>query len=265
MLQIDRLDTWRQLRSELDAEQSVGFVPTMGALHHGHAALLERSVRENDITVLSVFVNPTQFDQQDDLTHYPRTLEADRRMAESLGVDYLLVPLGPEMYPDGYTFKVTETVLSQELEGAHRTGHFDGVLTVVLKLLGLVRPRRAYFGEKDFQQLELVRDMAAAFFLDVQIVGCPTVREIDGLAASSRNSRLTGPERQRASTFPRLLGSPGPVEDIARQLESHGFRVDYVDEARGRRLGAVHLGEVRLIDNVPLENVALETTHDPMP
>lgn len=248
---LDRLDDWRRLRAALD-DSSLGFVPTMGALHHGHASLLERSVAENDHTVLSVFVNPTQFDQAEDLAAYPLTLDHDRRLAEELGVDVVLCPQAEEIYPDGYAYKVTESSFSQHLCGAHRAGHFDGVLTVVLKLLNLVRPRRAYFGEKDFQQLELVRGMAEAFFLDVEIVPCPTVREPDGLAASSRNQGLTPGQRIRARDFPRLLQSPGPAADVATQLADRGFSVDYVEEHGGRRFGAVRLGQVRLIDNIPL-------------
>ncbi|MCP4658073.1 MAG: pantoate--beta-alanine ligase [bacterium] len=254
MLQVDSLDLWRHERAGL-ADRSLGFVPTMGALHDGHASLVERSVRENDVTVVSVFVNPAQFDQPDDLAHYPRTLDADRRLAEKLGVDYLLCPRGREIYPDGYAYKVVESPFSRQLCGAHRAGHFDGVLTVVLKLLNLTRPQRAYFGEKDFQQFELVRGMVDAFLLEVEIIACPTVREPDGLAASSRNRHLKPPERELAREFPRLLSSPGRPEDIVRQLEARGFVVDYVDELRGRRFGAVRLGEVRLIDNVALASV----------
>lgn len=255
MLQVGSLDQWRRVRRGLPQDVGIGFVPTMGALHDGHAALLERSVRDNDVTVLSVFVNPTQFDRPDDLEHYPRTLDADRSLAESLGADYLLFPRGQEMYPDGYVYKVTESSFSRELEGTHRNGHFDGVLTVVLKLLNLVRPHRAYFGEKDFQQLELVRGMVDAFFLDVEIVGCATVREADGLALSSRNRRLTSEQRDLAGAFPRLLRSANPSDLVVRELERRGFHVDYVDDVRGRRLGAVHLGDVRLIDNVPCPEV----------
>lgn len=248
---IDSLEAWRRQRGALEG-RSLGFVPTMGALHEGHASLLERSVAENDVTVLSVFVNPTQFDQSDDLARYPKTMDADRRLAQNVGVDYLLCPDSHEIYPDDYAYKVSESSFSRQLCGNHRAGHFDGVLTVVLKLLNLVRPQRAYFGEKDFQQLELVRGMVRAFFLDVEIVGCPTVREADGLAASSRNHNLTSAERDRARAFPRLLGSPARTADVARQLEERGFGVDYVDDIGGRRFGAVRLGGVRLIDNLPL-------------
>lgn len=250
---IDSLDAWRQRRAEI-GDRDLGFVPTMGALHHGHAALLERSEAENDVTVLSVYVNPTQFDQAGDLARYPQTLDADRRLAEDLGVDYLLFPDSREIYPDDYAYKVTESSFSRQLCGGHRAGHFDGVLTVVLKLLNLVQPRRAYFGEKDFQQLELVRGMVDALFLEVEIVGCATVREDDGLAASSRNHHLTPAERVQARAFPRLLQSPERSKDIVDQLEDRGFRVDYVEEIGGRRFGAVRLGKVRLIDNVPAPN-----------
>ena len=259
MLPIDRLDHWRRERRGL-AGRSLGLVPTMGTLHDGHASLIERSVRENEVTVVSVFVNPTQFDQDADLAHYPRTLDADRRLAEKLGADYLLCPQGREIYPDGYAYKVSESSFSHKLCGAHRPGHFDGVLTVVLKLLLLTRPQRAYFGEKDFQQLELVRGMVEAFLLEVEIVACPTVREADGLAASSRNRHLTPAERELAREFPRLLSSPETPEEVVRQLEARGFVVDYVDELRARRLGAVRLGAVRLIDNVALESVYPEKT-----
>lgn len=253
MLQVvDGLEKWRAERACLSG-RTIGFVPTMGALHEGHASLLERSVAENETTVLSVFVNPTQFDQEDDLARYPRTFDADRRLAEELGADYLLFPPYAEVYADGYAYRVTESPFSRELEGAHREGHFDGVLTVVLKLLNLVRPRRAYFGEKDFQQLELVRGMAKAFFLDVEIVGCPTVREADGLALSSRNRLLEPAARERAGAFPRLLGSNERPGEIVRRLEAEGFRVDYVEDVRGRRCGAVHVGGVRLIDNFALD------------
>ncbi len=258
MLQvIDSLERFKHYRMSL-GEHSLGFVPTMGALHEGHASLLRRSVDENNTTVLSVFVNPTQFDQSNDLNQYPRTFAADRQLAEDLGVDVLLYPQAEEIYPDQYTYKVTESALSRRLCGAHRRGHFDGVLTVVMKLLNLTRPRRAYFGEKDFQQLALVRGMVAAFFMDVEIVGCPTVRETDGLAASSRNGNLNAEDRRRASSFPELLRSPIPVDQIARTLAEQGFGIDYIEEIEDRRFGAVHLGQVRLIDNVPLPSATSE-------
>lgn len=254
MIEIADLETWFSQRILLNKQQ-IGLVPTMGALHEGHASLIERSLQENETTVVSIFVNPTQFDEIDDLNQYPEDLQADRRVASQLGVDFLLLPKAKDIYPDDYNHRIIETSLSLELEGVHRKGHFDGVLTVVMKLLNLVRPQHAYFGEKDFQQLELVREMVRAFFIDVEIIGCPTIREADGLAVSSRNVRLTSSQRSIAGIFPKLLRSSSCDREVVNELESRGFHVDYIKEIRGRRYGAVHLGSVRLIDNVPMTEV----------
>ena len=237
-------------RSWASEGHSIGFVPTMGALHAGHISLVERAVAENDRVVLSIFVNPTQYDDPDDLANYPRPLDRDLEMAAAAGAHAVYLPDFEDVYPDAYRFRVTEDAFSRHLEGAHREGHFDGVLTVVLKLFGIVRPDRAYFGEKDWQQLRLVRDMASTFFLDVEVVPCPIVREADGLAMSSRNARLTEEQRRRAPEFHRLLVSGRPEEEIRSALEGSGFGVDYVARHDGRVLGAVRLGNVRLIDNV---------------
>ena len=243
---------------------SVGFVPTMGALHAGHASLLARARAENEIVVLSIFVNPTQFNQADDLEKYPRTVEADLETARAAGVDAVLLPKDPdELYPEGYRYRVVETELSKELCGAHRPGHFDGVLTVVMKLFGIVRADRAYFGEKDYQQLSLIRGMAQAFFMQTEVVACPTVREADGLAMSSRNLRLSPEARKLAPKLRAAMVGIADVAEARRALEKDGFRVDYLeDRAVGdgeiRRFAAAFLGEIRLIDNVPLlrsENV----------
>ncbi len=246
------LTSWR---SERAAQQrrgaTLGFVPTMGALHEGHLTLVRRSRGENDHTLVSIFVNPTQFDRPDDLAAYPRTIEADLEALRGEHVDFVLPPRDGDLYPDGYRYRVTESGLSTRLEGAARPGHFTGVLTVVLKLLQLAAPERAYFGEKDWQQLQLVRGMVDAFFLPTAIVGCPTVREPDGLAYSSRNRRLGAAERRKAPQFPRVLASASTVEQARRELAALGFDVDYVEEVDGRRMGAVRLGGVRLIDNVP--------------
>lgn len=245
------LAEWRAERTRVAPGTRIGFVPTMGALHEGHRSLLERARRENDRVVLSVFVNPTQFDDPADLSRYPRTLEADVELAGDLADD-VLSPEPGEMYPDAYRYRVTEGELSQLHEGAHRSGHFDGVLTVVLKLLNLVRPDRAYFGEKDWQQLRLVEGMARALFLPVEIVACPTVREPDGLAMSSRNRRLAPPARQRAALFPQALRSSPSPSAAAEALAGAGFAVDYVEDVAGVRIGAVRIDGVRLIDNVRL-------------
>ncbi len=236
------------------AAGSVGFAPTMGALHAGHTSLLERSRAENDHTVLSIYLNPTQFSNPGDLAAYPCSLERDLKIACGIGVDAVLLPRYEEIYHDEYRYQVDERELSRELCGAHREGHFAGVLTVVLKLLNIVRPDRAYFGEKDYQQYLLIRDMCRAFFLDVEIVPCATVREDDGLALSSRNELLDASARGRAADINQLLRSPLGDDGVREALTRAGFDVDYVVTREGRRFAAasVRSGDrtVRLIDNV---------------
>lgn len=257
------LDEWRRFRSSPEFGESnslctpgtLGFVPTMGALHEGHASLVKRSAGENTRTLVSIFVNPTQFNDPKDLEKYPRTLEKDLGILEAAGADYLIYPAFEDMYRDGYRYQLSEKDFSKLLCGAHRPGHFDGVLTVVMKLLNLAQARRAYFGEKDFQQLELIRGMADAFFLPVEIVGCPTLRERDGLAMSSRNLNLTPSERELAPTLARELKRSASPNEIRERLGAEGFKVDYVEEHRGRRFAAAFLGSVRLIDNIPLTEV----------
>jgi pantoate--beta-alanine ligase len=250
---LESLDEWRHERAaQMRSGVSLGFVPTMGALHEGHLSLVRRSRADNALTLVSIFVNPTQFDDAGDLAAYPRTTHDDIAMLTSERTDFVILPREADLYPDGYRYRVTETEQSRVLEGASRPGHFDGVLTVVMKLLHIAAADRAYFGEKDWQQLTLVRGMAEAFFLPTSIVGCPTVREADGLALSSRNRRLAAPDRERAPLFHRSLTSASTAQDTRRALDAAGFAVDYVEDCDGRRLGAVRLGDVRLIDNVPL-------------
>ena len=232
---------------------SIGFVPTMGALHEGHTSLVRKSNLENDVTVVSVFVNPTQFNDKNDFDNYPSTLEEDRQILAKEDTSVLFLPRYTELYHDFYYYRVVENNLSQILCGAHRPGHFDGVLTVVMKLLNIVDANRAYFGEKDYQQLELIRGMASAFFMHTEILGCPTVRESDGLALSSRNRLLTETERKIASICSQILMTEGlSTAERAKQLTEAGFQVDYIDEIEGRRFGAVRIGKVRLIDNVAI-------------
>ncbi len=244
-------EEWRQERAAVGSGLRVGFVPTMGALHAGHRARLQRARAENDWVALSVFVNPTQFNDPADLQRYPRTLEADLAAAEGLA-DAVFAPSVEEMYPDGFNYRVTEYNLSPRWEGRHRPGHFEGVLTVVLKLLNLVRPHRAYFGEKDWQQWQLVQGMAHALFLPVEIVGCPTVRDGSGLALSSRNRRLSPEGLRQAAEFPRILRRSPDPQAAAEALRRAGLEVDYVEDYAGVRLGAVRLEGIRLIDNVRL-------------
>ena len=249
----ETLPAWRAERlAQRRHGLSLGFVPTMGALHEGHLSLVRRSRAENDRTLVCIFVNPTQFDDPDDLGAYPRTAQDDLALLRAEGTDCVLFPREVELYPEGYRYRVTETERSRVLEGASRPGHFDGVLTVVLKLLQIASAERAYFGEKDWQQLMLVRGMVDAFFIPTAIVACPTVREADGLALSSRNRRLPQPDREKAPQFYRVLSSAPTAGAACRELREAGFAVDYVEDRAGRRLGAVRLGDVRLIDNVSL-------------
>jgi len=250
---------WKVTCADLRRRGSLGFVPTMGALHAGHQSLVVRSAAENAATAASVFVNPTQFNEPKDLETYPRDMEGDlEKLAES-GVDAVFFPEPASMYPCGYLYRVSESDLSLRLCGAHRPGHFDGVLTVVLKLLELTRPQRAYFGEKDYQQYLLVRGMAEDFFLDTEIVPCPIVREASGLAMSSRNARLSPAGRDKAALIYAVLSREPDPASVRASLEAAGFRVEYVEDLRDprtgaeRRLLAAWLEGVRLIDNIPLE------------
>ncbi len=246
----------REYRNTVDG--LVGFVPTMGALHPGHLSLVEASLSDCDITVASIYVNPTQFNNNNDLENYPDTLTDDLVQLEAAGVSAVYLPDYAQMYPDDFAYEITEKRFSLELCGEHRPGHFTGVLTVVMKLLNLVRPDKAYFGEKDFQQLQLIRGMVDSFFLDVDIVGCPIIREADGLAMSSRNLNLSVDDRGRSPAFNRLLRESVSDEQAVSMLQDAGFNVDYVKSRFGRRFGAVLMGTaerpVRLIDNVEVRN-----------
>ena len=223
----------------------------MGALHRGHGSLVERCRAESEIVVVSIFVNPSQFNDAGDLTRYPRTLDQDLCLLESLGADEVIAPRAQEMYPHGYRFRMEPPADDFVLEGAHRPGFLQGVLTVVLKLLNLVRADRAYFGEKDYQQLQVVTAMTEEFFLATRIVACPTVREASGLAMSSRNRLLSPEARDKAAHLFRVLATATTCDEAKAALEAQGFDVEYVEERWNRRLGAVFLEGVRLIDNVP--------------
>ena len=247
---VESVEEWKREAAGL-AGKTVGFVPTMGGLHAGHRSLMERCRAENEVAVASVYLNPTQFDDKKDLETYPADFGDDVGLLEEAKIDFLFAPTYGVMYPDGYTYKVVETAFSKELCGAKRPGHFDGVLTVVMKLLNIIRPARAYFGEKDFQQLRLLRGMARAFFLDVNIVACPTVREESGLAVSSRNRRLSAEGMRVAPKLHEILAMDATVGEKVSLLERAGFAVDYVSEKDGRLYAAAFLEGVRLIDNVP--------------
>lgn len=250
-----RLDTPTAMQSfRKQCTDDVGFVPTMGALHQGHLSLIEASMAQNGVTIVSIFVNPTQFDQAADLEKYPNTMEQDLQHLEQLGVDAVFLPTFENMYPDQYAYQVTEHQLSKQFCGAHRPGHFDGVLSVVMKLLNLVQANRAYFGEKDYQQLTLIQGMVKAFFMDTEIIPCPIVREADGLAMSSRNLRLTPIQRKVAPMlYQALIDQDSDLDEKQQWLSSKGFEVDYLEVMNGRLLAAASLGDIRLIDNVPYD------------
>ncbi|RMD49486.1 MAG: pantoate--beta-alanine ligase [Ignavibacteria bacterium] len=233
-------------------DSTIGFVPTMGALHEGHLSLIEKCQTENDISVVSIFLNPTQFDNKEDLEKYPSSIEDDISILKEKNVDFLFLPDYDYIYPDGYRYSVTENEFSKQLCGASRPGHFNGVLTVVMKLFNIILPHRAYFGEKDYQQLKLIEGMVDAFFMDVEIVPCKIIREDDGLAMSSRNLRLTEDERKIAPKFYQILSSGLNDEETKIKLEEAGFKVDYIQTIDDRKFGAVFLGNVRLIDNVQI-------------
>ncbi len=233
-------------------ETPVGFVPTMGALHQGHLSLVKASREQNVLTIVSVFINPKQFDDSADFNAYPNDFRKDLDRLRNAGVDAVFLPDAAQIFADDYRFKVTESDFSQRLCGVHRPGHFDAVLTVVMRLLNLVRPDNAYFGEKDYQQLQLIRDMTTAFFMPVNIVACATVREADGLAMSSRNRQLDAGHRVRAAALYAALKHSRTAGEARRTLTGHGFDVDYVEDIAGRRLAAARLGSTRLIDNVEI-------------
>jgi len=250
--------TTGELRAALAAsgEGEVGLVPTMGAYHGGHVALLRAARDENDLVVVSLFVNPAQFDSGDDLAAYPRDEERDARIAAEEGADILFAPAVEELYPPGYQTWIDVEELSRGFEGAARPGHFRGVATVCCKLFNLVRPTRAYFGQKDAQQVAVVRRMVRDLHLDVELRVVQTVRDEDGLALSSRNVLLSAEERRRALALPHALATRDP--ERARELLD-GVAVDYVEIAdfEPRVLAAaIRVGGTRLIDNVVLEGDA---------
>jgi pantoate--beta-alanine ligase len=229
----------------------VGFVATMGCLHDGHGALIQRSVAENDYTIVSIFVNPTQFNNSSDLNSYPITLDADIELASKHHADIIFIPDADDMYPHNYNFNVmTADPLSQLYEGEYRPGHFDGVLSVVLKLLNLTKPQNAYFGEKDIQQYVLIKRMVESFFIDTNIVMCSTVRETSGLALSSRNARLSDAQRQRADLFAKTFHSGVRMSEMKQQLTENNITVDYIERHDDRLLAAVNIDDIRLIDNI---------------
>lgn len=249
---VTKLDDWHAIRKQ-NTSKTLGFVHTMGHLHAGHLSLCARSQLENELTVVAIFINAKQFNQHEDFIHYPRTLVADTALLSQQNVDYLLLLDSETIYSDGYHIQIhDDSALSKQFEGAFRPGHFIGMLTVVLKYLNIVKPNKAYYGEKDYQQLLLIKKMAQALFLETEIIGCATVRAADGLALSSRNTRLSVKQRAKACHFPSILQSAPNPEAAKQALKNLGFKIDYVADQWGRRLAAIHVGAVRLIDALPI-------------
>ena len=268
----------KELRAELDkAEQSgIGFVPTMGALHAGHRSLVERARRENGTVVVSVFVNPTQFNDKNDLKHYPRTPEADARLLEEAGADFVLMPTVEEIYPQPDTRQFDFGLIDKVMEGATRPGHFNGVAQVVSRLFDIVRPARAYFGEKDFQQIAVIKSMVAQLALPIEIVECAIVRGEDGLALSSRNTLLDAAHRaaaphiyatRRAAVTQSQEMVPARLKEwVTAEVERNPLlKVIYYQSVDARTMQevaawddspriqgciAVQAGDIRLIDNI---------------
>ncbi|KAA3638220.1 MAG: pantoate--beta-alanine ligase, partial [Proteobacteria bacterium] len=203
---IASLTSWRRNQDE------IAFVPTMGALHAGHMSLVNKAQQAVDTTLVSIFVNPTQFNQASDLDSYPHNLQADLAQLEEAGVNAVYTPDEAQIYPAGYRFKIMENDLSQQFCGAHRPGHFEGVMTVVMKLLQLIKPDYMFMGEKDYQQLLLIKAMIDEFYLSTQLIACPTVRDKDGLALSSRNQRLSNCELNLAPMFYQTLSDEDDLE-----------------------------------------------------
>jgi len=247
------INAWRIFRSTLAPNIQLGFAPTMGNLHAGHKSLFTRSKKENEYTATTLFVNPTQFNSADDFTHYPRTLDADIRLMEDAGVDFCILPTEQELYADGYKYQIHESELCNIMEGMHRPGHFNGVLTVVMKLLQLVKPTTAYFGEKDYQQYLLIKGMVKAFFMEIAIKPCPIAREASGLAYSSRNNRLTKEQKKLAEEFAQIFHQSQSPNAITEALKAKGIGVEYIEDYQNRRFAAVMIGTIRLIDNYSLE------------
>jgi pantoate--beta-alanine ligase len=227
------VDLQNQLFEDRKQGKEIGLVPTMGALHEGHASLVKRSVKENEITVVSVFVNPTQFNDKNDLKNYPRTLDADCALLEKCGADYVLAPSVEEMYPTPDTRQFEYPPVSTVMEGAHRPGHFNGVCQVVSRLFYIVKPTRAYFGEKDWQQIAVVKAMVRHLGLGVQIVECDIVRDKDGLAKSSRNTLLSADERAIAPAIYKALKESVKYAKNHTVTETHDKVVNDINSVDG--------------------------------
>ena len=251
------INTWRDIRkNQINSDKSIGLIMTMGNLHQGHASLMEKSISENDVSILTIFVNPTQFNNKTDLDNYPKTEEDDINLAEKLGIDFILIFNKKDLYPDDYKYQIKNTSpIGQIMEGEMRPGHFDGMLSIVLKMHCLTLPHKSYFGEKDYQQYKLIKEMLNAYLLNTEVIGCPIIRNKNNLALSSRNNRLNQKDLKLAEKFPEILSNFNLNNDqVKQELIKHNFKVDYVYNYDNRRFGAVFLNDVRLIDNLAQTN-----------
>jgi pantoate--beta-alanine ligase len=245
------VDLQNALFEDRKSGKKIGLVPTMGALHEGHASLVRKSVKDNDITVVSVFVNPTQFNDKNDLKNYPRTLEADCKLLDECGADYVLAPSVEEMYPTPDTRQFEYPPVSTVMEGAHRPGHFNGVCQVVSRLFYIVRPERAYFGEKDWQQIAVIKAMVKHLQLPVEIVECPIIRDADGLARSSRNTLLAPDERAIAPRIYEVLKSSIDYSKKHSLKDTHKYVVDSINAVDG-----LEVEYFAIVDGNTLQDVA---------
>ena len=245
------VDLQNALFEDRKSGKKIGLVPTMGALHEGHASLVRKSVKDNDITVVSVFVNPTQFNDKNDLKNYPRTFEADCKLLDECGADYVLAPSVEEMYPTPDTRQFEYPPVSTVMEGAHRPGHFNGVCQVVSRLFYIVRPERAYFGEKDWQQIAVIKAMVKHLQLPVEIVECPIIRDADGLARSSRNTLLASDERAIAPRIYEVLKSSIDYSKKHSLKDTHKYVVDSINAVDG-----LEVEYFAIVDGNTLQDVA---------
>ena len=252
---IKNITAWQKLRSEFHPNKTLGVVMTMGALHQGHLSLVQKSQQDNDYTLVTLFVNPAQFNDQNDFINYPDTFAKDIQYLQKASVNFVLCPPQQEIYNNNYSYQISENFLSKTLCGQSRPGHFDGVLTVVMKFLQLAQADRAYFGEKDYQQLKLIQNMAQAFFMPTEIIGCPIVRDDNGLAYSSRNLRLSDQERKKANTFAKIIRQYKNADKAKQALMDNNITIDYLEEYFGRRFAAVNINNIRLIDNIALDAI----------
>jgi pantoate--beta-alanine ligase len=253
MLQADTIDQVQSaLRGVRGQNRRIGFVPTMGALHKGHRSLIEIAREQCDTVVVSIFVNPTQFGPDEDFDRYPRTMDTDLTVCRDANVDVVFTPTAAEIYPAGCTTTVRVAKLTEHLCGAHRPGHFDGVTTVVSKLFNIVQPNSAYFGEKDFQQLRVIERMTRDLCMPIEIVGCPTVREDDGLAVSSRNVGLSPEHRAMAAC---LYDALQTAATTIRSGADQPGEVIAETESRIRRVGVSEIEYISIVDPDTLENV----------